>query len=136
MHLFSCFVSFVLTSFSKSSSNPICINGLSQQDLFCDVNYKFNLLPWNSVKTFKNVSFNISFQYIFHSEKGNFEEITSKMKSMKFIESACDEFHSKILGDRLLGSTPYFYPFIVEFALIGASVAYIMSNHIGTRLIY
>ena len=77
----------------------------------------------------------MSFQYIFHSEDGGFEELTGNMKSTKFAESDCDEFHSKILGDRLLGSTPYFYPFIVEFALIGASVAYIMSNHIGARFL-
>ena len=54
----------------------------------------------------------------------------------KFEKEGCNDFHSKILGDRLLGSTPYFYPFIVEFALIGASVAYIMSNHIGKRYLH
>ena len=61
------------------------------------------------------------------------DSFIDKIKEMKFEKSGCSEFHSKILGERLLGSTPYFYPFIVEFALIGASVAYIMSNHIGKR---
>ena len=45
----------------------------------------------------------------------------------------CQAFHTKILGDALTKATPYLYPFIIEFALIGASVAYIMSNHIGKR---
>ena len=61
------------------------------------------------------------------------DNFIEKIKQIKYEKSGCSEFHSKVLGERLLGSTPYFYPFIVEFALIGASVAYIMSNHIGKR---
>jgi hypothetical protein len=30
-------------------------------------------------------------------------------------------------------ASPYIFPFIIEFALIGAMVAYIMSGHIGKR---
>ena len=57
----------------------------------------------------------------------------AELKLKHFDTNGCHEFRSKILGDILVSSQPYFYPFTVEFALIGASVAYIMSNHIGKR---
>jgi hypothetical protein len=67
---------------------------------------------------------------------GDVGDFMDRLKLARFEKNDCEDFHSKILGDRLLGSTPYFYPFIVEFALIGASVAFIMSNHIGKRCGY
>ena len=48
-------------------------------------------------------------------------------------EKICEEFKHKILSHQLLGAARFTYPFLIEFALIGASVAYIMSNHIGKR---
>ena len=46
-------------------------------------------------------------------------------------QKICEEYRHDILGHHLVGAAPYTYPFIIEFALIGASVAYVMSNHIG-----
>ena len=50
-------------------------------------------------------------------------------------EKICEEFKHKILSHQLLGAARFTYPFLIEFALIGASVAYIMSNHIGKRFL-
>ena len=43
----------------------------------------------------------------------------------------CNEFRHDLLGDAAVAAVPYLYPFMIEFALIGASVALIMSKHIG-----
>jgi len=43
----------------------------------------------------------------------------------------CNEYRHDILGDVAVAAVPYLYPFMIEFALIGASVALIMSKHIG-----
>jgi hypothetical protein len=51
-------------------------------------------------------------------------------------EKICDEHRRNILGDLIERTNPFVYPFIIEFALIGASVAYLMSNHIGKRSIF
>merc|ERR1712223_274786 len=45
-----------------------------------------------------------------------------------------EEKSSKFLPENILSqSSPYLFPFIIEYSLIGASVAYIMSNHIGYK---
>ena len=50
------------------------------------------------------------------------------------MKEKCEEFSRNFLGQDILSkSSTYLYPFIIEFSLIGASVAYIMSNHIGFR---
>ncbi len=46
-------------------------------------------------------------------------------------QKECMEHHNNILGDALLHSSPYLYPFVIEFALIGASVSFIMWRHVG-----
>ena len=51
---------------------------------------------------------------------------------MEKLKEECQEFQTKILPENILSkSSPYFFPFVIEFSLIGASVFYIMSNHIG-----
>ena len=51
---------------------------------------------------------------------------------MEKLKEECNEFQTKILPENILSITsPYFFPFVIEFSLIGASVFYIMSNHIG-----
>ena len=54
---------------------------------------------------------------------------------MMEIEEDCKSFgRNNILPENILADTsPYFYPFIIEFSLIGASVFYIMSNHVGKQ---
>ena len=61
--------------------------------------------------------------------------ILARMKKMLEIEEECKSFgRNNILPENILADTsPYFYPFIIEFSLIGASVFYIMSNHVGKR---
>jgi hypothetical protein len=49
------------------------------------------------------------------------------------LEEVCEEFRQNILGETITMTTPYLYPFIIEFALIGASVTFVMSNHIGKK---
>lgn len=35
------------------------------------------------------------------------------------------------MGNIVTESTPYLYPFIIEYSLIGAAVIYVMWKHIG-----
>ena len=51
----------------------------------------------------------------------------------KYKEKCNEPEHSeKFLPENILSLTsPYFFPFVIEFSLIGASVFYIMSNHVG-----
>ena len=51
----------------------------------------------------------------------------------KYKEKCNEPEHSeKFLPQNILSLTsPYFFPFVIEFSLIGASVFYIMSNHVG-----
>jgi len=46
-------------------------------------------------------------------------------------DEVCNEFRHDLLGDAAVAAVPYLYPFMIEYALIGASVALIMSKHIG-----
>ena len=60
--------------------------------------------------------------------------ILERMKLMEAHEQYCVAFSREFLPENILGVTsPYLYPFIIEFSLIGASVFYIMSNHIGVE---
>jgi hypothetical protein len=55
------------------------------------------------------------------------------IKAQEELEEVCEEFRQNILGETITMTTPYLYPFIIEFALIGASVTFVMSNHIGKK---
>ena len=58
--------------------------------------------------------------------------LLERMKVMEKMGEDCKEFSRNFLRDDILILTsPYLFPFIIEYSLIGASVAYIMSNHIG-----
>ena len=58
--------------------------------------------------------------------------LIKRLESMEKLKEECQEFQTKILPENILSkSSPYFFPFVIEFSLIGASVFYIMSNHIG-----
>ena len=58
--------------------------------------------------------------------------LIKRLESMEKLKEECNEFQTKILPENILSITsPYFFPFVIEFSLIGASVFYIMSNHIG-----
>ena len=50
-------------------------------------------------------------------------------------EEECNKFRIDLLGHSMETAAPYIFPFIIEFALIGAIVANTMSEHIGKRLI-
>jgi hypothetical protein len=56
-----------------------------------------------------------------------------KMPNVHQAEEHCEEYRTNLLGDVIKEASPYIYPFTIEFALIGASVFYLMSNHIGKR---
>jgi len=58
--------------------------------------------------------------------------LLDRMRVMEKMNEDCHEYSRNFLRDDILTvSSPYLYPFIIEYSLIGASVAYIMSNHIG-----
>ena len=60
-------------------------------------------------------------------------EFVNRLQLAEEAEKICEKYRTNILGDLINDSSAYFYPFIIEFALIGASVSFIMSNHIGKR---
>jgi hypothetical protein len=70
-----------------------------------------------------------------HSHRGiaSCNDFLSRLNASEQAEKICEEFRQNILGDLIKTTSPFLYPFIIEFALIGASVAYLMSNHIGKR---
>lgn len=43
----------------------------------------------------------------------------------------CDGYNSTVLGDAIMVSSPYIFPFVVEFALIGAAIFFSMYRHVG-----
>ncbi len=51
----------------------------------------------------------------------------------EFEERICDEYKTDLLGHTMEHAAPYIFPFIIEFSLIGAIVAYIMAEHIGKK---
>ena len=52
------------------------------------------------------------------------------LKSAEEEEEICKKFRRELVGDAH-ESLPILFPFIIEFALIGASVGLLMSQHIG-----
>ena len=67
-----------------------------------------------------------------HSANGTCDFLLLRMQTIERRKTFCEKFTSDLLSDDVLStSSPYLYPFIIEFALIGASVLLIMSNHIG-----
>ena len=64
---------------------------------------------------------------------GNCNLFLEAIKEAEESKDVCEHFRLDILGDTIARTTPYLYPFIIEFALIGASVTFVMSNHIGKK---
>ena len=68
------------------------------------------------------------------NEVGHCDFLYVRMQKMEELKSECMEHSSNFLPENILSlSSPYLYPFIIEYSLIGASVAYIMSKHIGIK---
>ena len=72
-----------------------------------------------------------------HSHRGvaSCNDFLSRLNASEQAEKMCEEYRHNILGNLIKTTSPFLYPFIIEFALIGASVAYLMSNHIGKRCV-
>ena len=69
-----------------------------------------------------------------NAEEGHCDFLLVRMLKMEELKEECMEKSSKFLPENILSqSSPYLFPFIIEYSLIGASVAYIMSNHIGYK---
>ena len=65
---------------------------------------------------------------------GHCDFLYFRMKKMEELKEECMEHSNSFLPENILSlSSPYLYPFIIEYSLIGASVAYIMSKHIGIK---
>lgn len=47
------------------------------------------------------------------------------------IYEQCHLYHDDILGTTLTDTSPFLYPFVIEYALIGASVFFVMWRHVG-----
>merc|ERR1719189_1193720 len=69
-----------------------------------------------------------------HGEEKQCDFLLSRMEKMEEMKAECMEHSRHFLPENILSlSSPYLYPFIIEYSLIGASVAYIMSKHIGIK---
>ena len=44
----------------------------------------------------------------------------------------CLRLHNRLLGDLLIRTSPYLYPFVIEYALIGATVSLLMWRGVGS----
>jgi len=73
-----------------------------------------------------------------HHGRGGFTQDGTSCRSLLVLmeeaesqKEVCNEYRHDILGDAAVAAVPYLYPFMIEYALIGASVALIMSKHIG-----
>ena len=53
------------------------------------------------------------------------------LKSFEGQEEVCKEHRKNLIGEAAHESLPILFPFVIEYALIGATVALIMSYHIG-----
>ena len=71
-----------------------------------------------------------------HHEASLNNENCPTWQTMAQMASKLDEKchpESTFLGDAIYHSSPYLYPFVIEFALIGAIISYIMWQHIGIK---
>jgi len=66
-------------------------------------------------------------------QHGNCSYMLHRIQQYEHKQKECIEHKENYLGDALLKSSPYLYPFVIEFALIGASVSFIMWRHVGQR---
>ena len=57
--------------------------------------------------------------------------ITLLIDGLKEEEEVCSQFRGDLMGDFAQNAIPILFPFVIEYVLIGASVALIMANHIG-----
>ena len=57
--------------------------------------------------------------------------LSSSLLSYEHRHVSCLRLHNDLLGDLLLRTSPYLFPFVVEYALIGATVALLMWRHSG-----
>ena len=62
---------------------------------------------------------------------GNCSVLAERIREYEERRRECLEFENDILGDAVIKSSPYLYPFVIEFALIGASVMFVMWRHVG-----
>ena len=62
---------------------------------------------------------------------GNCSVLAERIREYEERRLECLEFENDILGDAVIKSSPYLYPFVIEFALIGASVMFVMWRHVG-----
>ena len=53
------------------------------------------------------------------------------LKSFEGEEEVCKEHREDLIGEHTGEALPILFPFVIEFALIGASVFLLMSFHIG-----
>merc|ERR1712223_565558 len=111
---------------------------------------------WNKFGTYHLVATNIiiwirilieeSFQEFIEfadEDENRFEELLDGTSSSSFVqlffrnwseqEEACTMFRKDMIGRAFHEAIPFLYPFVIEYALIGASVALIMSYHIGAN---
>ena len=67
-------------------------------------------------------------------EENHCKFLLAQMEKMENLTEECMEKRSKLLQKNVLSHTsPYLFPFVIVYSLIGASVAYKMLKHIGHK---
>ncbi|CAM6055213.1 unnamed protein product [Sphagnum tenellum] len=68
---------------------------------------------------------------LLHPPPGCGDSLVSKLSEYWEHREECKNFTTDILGGAFARAAPYLYPFVIEYALIGASVMYLMWLHVG-----
>ena len=64
-------------------------------------------------------------------KEGCTHSLYTLLKDHEGQEEVCTEHRKDLIGEAAQKALPILFPFIIEFALIGASVFLVMSFHIG-----
>ena len=57
--------------------------------------------------------------------------LTRLLESWEGEEEVCNKFRVDVVDGFATQAMPILFPFIIEYVLIGASMAFVMRNHIG-----
>ena len=58
------------------------------------------------------------------------DPVGERIKELELSQTSCRSAHGSILGSAMIKSSPFLYPFVIEYVLIGGSVLFLMWRHV------